>query len=83
MKKHLNFIIIGAVMGILPGLILTFVMGRWRVGFYWLILVTLAGGIPGSIGGWIGGAISKKNREAVLGGLVGTITGVLLAAMPS
>jgi hypothetical protein len=83
MKKHLNFIIIGAAMGIIPGLIITFTLGRWRIGFDWLILVTLAGGIPGSIGGWIGGAISKKNWGAVLGGLVGTILGVLFAAMPS
>lgn len=83
MKKHLNFIMIGAAMGIIPALLITFVMGRASLGFDWLGLVMLAGGLPGSIAGWIGGAISNKNGGALIGGLVGTILGLLFAAMPS
>ena len=81
MKNHLNFIIIGAAMGIVPALIILVIADR--IGWLeWVIFSTLAGGVTGSIGGWIGGAISKRNWGAVLGGLVGTIIGVLSAGMP-
>jgi hypothetical protein len=83
MKKHLTFIQIGAAMGIIPALMLTFAVGRATLGFDWLGLVVLVGGLTGSMGGWIGGAISHKNWGAVAGGLVGTILGLLFAAMPS
>jgi len=83
MNKHLLFIIIGAAMGILPGLILLFLTGSYRLGFDFMIPVLLAGGILGSIGGWIGGAVIKNKWGAVLGGLLGTIIVCLYTLMAS
>ena len=78
MKKYLPFIIIGAVMGTLPGLIIAI----WRVGSIgaidvsWVIeavgISLVMGGVPGLIGGWIGGAIVKRNWGAIVGGLLGS-----------
>ena len=83
MNQHWVFIIIGAAMGILPGLVLLFLTGQYQLGFDFVIPVLLAGGVLGSIGGWIGGAIIKKKWGAVLGGLLGTIIVCLYTIMPS
>ena len=72
MKKHLLYIIIGAVIGTLPALLIV----GWRYGGIDLELSAIslgAGGVPGSICGWIGGAIAKSNRGAFIGGLLGSI----------
>ena len=83
MKKHLLYIIIGAAIGTLPG----FLIFIWRVGSTdasWVIDMLgqslIAGGVPGSICGWIGGAIVKHNRGAVIGGLLGSSFWTLVAA---
>ena len=81
MKKHINFIIIGAAMGIIPFMLL-FVNGRWQRGFVFAALGMRIAGPLGSIGGWMGGALSKKNWGAVVGGLVGTISAIVWVFQP-
>ena len=87
MKKHLHFLINGALIGALPG----FLILIWRasgngvgIGASQLIstigISLIIGGVPGAIGGWIGGSIVKKNWGAVVGGVLGSIYWALAAA---
>jgi hypothetical protein len=87
MRKHLNFILVGVVLGILPGLIIL----TWRgldnggginlAAFSNTVGISLVmGGIPGAICGWFGGALTKNYWGAALGGLVGSAYWAVAAA---
>jgi hypothetical protein len=86
LKKHLLFIIIGAVMGTLPGLIIAIgrVGSTGAINVSWVMeavgISLIMGGVPGLTGGWIGGAIVKHNWGAVVGGLLGSGYWALAAA---
>jgi len=75
MKKHILYIIIGIALGTIPG----FIIGMWGVTdvkgalIEGLSICLTYGGVPGAVGGWIGGVLIKKYWGAVLFALPGSV----------